>query len=114
MPALASLPSAWLTDVETPIGGMVAAASDTHLLLLEFAHRKMLDEQLARVRRALHCDPVRGESPVFDLLRRQLDEYFRAERRDFDIPLLTPGTPFQNRVWDELRRIPYGTTTSYM
>jgi AraC family transcriptional regulator of adaptative response/methylated-DNA-[protein]-cysteine methyltransferase len=104
---------AFLADIETPIGGMVAAATHTHLLLLEFAHRRMLEEQLARVRRALGCELVPGRSPVFDLLRQQLHEYFGCTRREFDLPLETPGTPFQTRVWDELRRIPHGTTTTY-
>src|SRR4051812_47062734 len=103
---MASLPSrAFLTDIETPIGDMVAAANGTHLLLLEFAHRRMLEEQLARVRRALSCELVPGDSPVFELLREQLHEYFMGTRREFDLPLETPGTPFQTRVWDELRRI---------
>lgn len=92
---------------------MVAVASETHLLLLEFSHRRRLDEQLARVRRALGCELARGSSPVFDALRSQLSHYFRGERREFDLPLLVPGTPFQTRVWAELRRIPHGATTTY-
>jgi AraC family transcriptional regulator of adaptative response/methylated-DNA-[protein]-cysteine methyltransferase len=102
-----------VTEVETPIGEMVAVASDAHLLLLEFARRRMLDTQLERVRRAIGCDFVDGESPIVERLRDQLDEYFRGARREFDVPIYAPGTPFQMRVWDELRRIPIGTTTSY-
>jgi methylated-DNA-[protein]-cysteine S-methyltransferase len=45
--------------------------------------------------------------------RRQLAEYFASARRDFDLPLAADGTPFQHRVWDALRRIPYGETISY-
>ena len=44
---------------------------------------------------------------------RQLGEYFVGQRRDFDLPLRLAGTPFQQRVWDELNRIPYGETISY-
>jgi AraC family transcriptional regulator of adaptative response/methylated-DNA-[protein]-cysteine methyltransferase len=104
---------AFVADIETPIGTMVATASETHLLLLEFSHRRMLDTQLDRVRRALTCEFERGESPVFGIVRAQLDEYFAGERREFDIPLHVPGTPFQTRVWNELQKIPSGTTTSY-
>ena len=104
---------AFVADIETPIGTMVATASETHLLLLEFSHRRMLDTQLDRVRRALNCEFERGESPVFGTVRDQLGEYFAGERREFDIPLHVPGTPFQTRVWNELRKIPSGTTTSY-
>lgn len=92
---------------------MIAAASDSHLLLFEFPHRRMIDTQLDRVRRAHHCELEPGESPVFDMLRRQLEEYFRGERRDFTVPMHVPGTPFQERVWTALQRIPSGTTTSY-
>jgi O-6-methylguanine DNA methyltransferase len=104
---------AYVADIETPIGSMVATATDTHLLLLEFSHRRMLETQLERVRRALDCDFERGESPIFSTLRAQLAEYFAGERRDFDVPIHVPGTPFQSRVWSELRKIPSGTTTTY-
>jgi AraC family transcriptional regulator of adaptative response/methylated-DNA-[protein]-cysteine methyltransferase len=101
------------TEIDTPIGEMLAAANDTHLLLFEFPHRRMIDTQLDRVRRAVGCELVPGDSPVFAQLRSQLDEYFRGERRDFTIPLHVPGTPFQTRVWNALQRIPSGTTTTY-
>ncbi len=45
--------------------------------------------------------------------KRQLLEYFDGTRRGFDLPLAPAGTAFQRRVWDELRRIPYGETISY-
>ncbi|MCW3049773.1 MAG: ogt [Solirubrobacterales bacterium] len=44
---------------------------------------------------------------------RQLGEYFAGARTAFDLPLRAAGTAFEQRVWDELRRIPYGETTSY-
>jgi methylated-DNA-[protein]-cysteine S-methyltransferase len=46
-------------------------------------------------------------------LRAELNAYFRGELRTFTVPLDVRGTPFQLRVWDELRRIPYGETRSY-
>jgi len=101
------------TEIETAIGTMLAAASDTHLVLFEFPHRRMIDTQLDRVRRAVGGELVPGQSPVFDILRTQLDEYFAGRRRDFTVPLHAPGTPFQMRVWTELQRIPSGTTTTY-
>jgi AraC family transcriptional regulator of adaptative response/methylated-DNA-[protein]-cysteine methyltransferase len=99
--------------IETPIGEMIAAATDEHLLLFEFEHRTMFEKQLALVRRVTGGDLEAGESPVFSTLRAQLDEYFRADRQEFTVPLLVPGTPFQTTVWDALQRIPCGTTTSY-
>src|SRR5947209_7557144 len=43
----------------------------------------------------------------------QLEEYFRGERKAFDLQLAPRGTRFQLDVWDELQRIPYGSTISY-
>jgi methylated-DNA-[protein]-cysteine S-methyltransferase len=43
----------------------------------------------------------------------QLTEYFAGQRREFDLPLKLAGTPFQQRVWQELACIPYGVTITY-
>jgi methylated-DNA-[protein]-cysteine S-methyltransferase len=43
----------------------------------------------------------------------QIDEYFRGRRTEFDLPLRMRGTGFQRRVWEALREVPYGETTSY-
>jgi AraC family transcriptional regulator of adaptative response/methylated-DNA-[protein]-cysteine methyltransferase len=101
------------TEVDTPIGAMLAAATETHLVLFEFPHRRMIGTQLDRVRREIHGELAPGDSPVFATLRSQLDEYFAGRRREFSVPMHAPGTAFQMRVWDALRRIPCGTTTSY-
>ncbi len=50
---------------------------------------------------------------VLDEARRQLDEYFAGERREFDLPLRLEGTPFQRQVWDALRSVGYGETVTY-
>ncbi len=49
----------------------------------------------------------------FAAVREQLAEYFAGERQQFDVPLKMVGTPFQRRVWQELVRIPFGTTITY-
>ena len=65
-----------------------------------------------------------GRAPVFDdasdsdrerlgIAIEQLDQYFAGERTVFELPLDYAGTPFQRSVWNELRGIPYGTTTTY-
>jgi methylated-DNA-[protein]-cysteine S-methyltransferase len=53
------------------------------------------------------------EHPVLNEVARQLTEYFRGDRRAFQLPLHLGGTPFQKEVWQALRRIPYGHTSSY-
>jgi methylated-DNA-[protein]-cysteine S-methyltransferase len=49
----------------------------------------------------------------FEEVVEQLQSYFRGERRDFDLQLEAGGTPFQARVWNALKEIPYGETVSY-
>ena len=46
-------------------------------------------------------------------VRAQLAEYFAGDRTDFDLPLAPAGTPFQLRVWEALKQIPYGETRCY-
>ncbi|MDR2879530.1 MAG: methylated-DNA--[protein]-cysteine S-methyltransferase [Fusobacteriales bacterium] len=52
-------------------------------------------------------------SEVLDEALKQMNEYFYGERKKFDLPLYFEGTEFQKSVWNELRKIPYGTTVSY-
>ena len=52
--------------------------------------------------------------PVVAQSASQLDEYFRAERKVFELALAPAGTDFQKKVWAQLLKIPYGETVSYM
>ena len=65
-------------------------------------------------RHGRQVDPAWVEDPAaFRGVGRQLDEYFDGTRTTFDLPLAPAGTTFQHRVWDELARIPRGTTITY-
>ncbi len=99
--------------VESPLGPLELAASDAGLCLLEFSDRRALPGELARLEARFGSPPVAGEHPVLAAAATQLSEYFAGARRDFDLPLDLAGTAFQRKVWDELLRIPYGTTLSY-
>ena len=50
----------------------------------------------------------------FQEVRRQLEAYFAGKLKVFDVPLAPQATPFQAKVLDELLKIPYGETCSYM
>jgi len=101
-----------LCTIKTPIGPMLAGATRDAIVLCDFANRPMIGVQLASVRRRIG-PTSEGNSPLLDRLASQMDEYFAGARREFDLPIDMPGSAFQERVWDELRRIPYGTTISY-
>lgn len=102
-----------VTRIPTPLGPMVAAATDEALCLLEFADRRMLPTQLGRLTRYVPGVPTPGDNDVLRGVAAQLGEYFEGSRRSFDVPLHVPGTAFQERVWRELRTIPPGETVSY-
>ena len=40
-------------------------------------------------------------------------QYFQGKRREFDLPFAPKGTPFQQKVWNELAKVPYGTVVTY-
>lgn len=58
-------------------------------------------------------DAIKKETPAIMEAFRQLSDYFDGELKTFDLPLKPEGTPFQLKVWEALRTIPYGETRSY-
>jgi AraC family transcriptional regulator of adaptative response/methylated-DNA-[protein]-cysteine methyltransferase len=101
------------TRILTPLGPMLAGATDDGICLLEFVDRRMLETQISRLSKLLNARVVPGSHRHFVTLNQQLDEYFSGRRKTFDIPLTLPGTPFQKKVWAGLQAIPYGCTRSY-
>lgn len=102
-----------LTRLTSPLGPLVAGASDEALVLLEFADRRALPTQIRTLARRLRAQFVPGRSAVLDRLRLELEAYFAGELQRFSLPLLAPGTPFQESVWRALQELPPGTTCSY-
>lgn len=97
-------------DMDSPIGRLRLIAAGEELVGIWFEHGR--DAQR-------HADSANAEallpgtSPVLERTRQQLEEYFRGERREFDLPLAPEGTEFQRRVWQRLLKIEYGATTTY-
>jgi AraC family transcriptional regulator, regulatory protein of adaptative response / methylated-DNA-[protein]-cysteine methyltransferase len=102
-----------LKRIETPLGTMLTCATNQGICLLEFADRKMVETELKSIAKLLNATIIQGNNVYFELLEKQLNEYFTGDRKKFDIPLHTPGTDFQNKVWTALQNIPYGQTQSY-
>ncbi len=101
-----------IRHIDTPIGPMTLGATEGAVVLADFSERPMMAAQRATVRRRFGPMTEAG-SDLLDETERQLDDYFAGARREFDLPIDAPGSPFQERVWAELRRIPFGTTISY-
>jgi AraC family transcriptional regulator of adaptative response/methylated-DNA-[protein]-cysteine methyltransferase len=101
------------TIIETPIGEMVAGATKDGICLLEFSDRKTLSTQMEEIAGLLETTIIEGSNRHLRMLKRQLKEYFKGKRMEFSLHLLTPGTEFQQAVWKELLKIPYGSTRTY-
>lgn len=99
--------------IPTPLGPMVAGVTDEGLCLLEFADRRMLETQMKKLTKYLNATIIPGEHPLLDQVELQLKAYFSGECKTFDLPLVTPGTAFQQEVWKTLMTIPVGRTRSY-
>lgn len=90
--------------VQSPVGRILLAGNARALTHLSFQDG----------RHPIDPDPrwTYAEKP-FQRPMRQLNEYFSGKRKRFTIHLAPKGTPFQQRVWQALRTIPYGRTSSY-
>ncbi|MBO9732779.1 MAG: bifunctional transcriptional activator/DNA repair protein Ada [Chitinophaga sp.] len=102
-----------ITRLETPLGTMFACAVAQGICLLEFTDRKMLETELKSLAKLLNANIIQGANPHFDILQQQLEEYFAGSRKTFTVPLYSPGTPFQQSIWEVLQTVAYGTTSSY-
>jgi len=102
-----------VTRILTPLGPMLAGATEEGICLLEFVDRRMLETQIKRLKKIFDAEFIPGENKHIDELNKQLKEYFEGKRKDFDLQLVIDGTDFQQKVWKELQKIPFGKTRSY-
>jgi AraC family transcriptional regulator, regulatory protein of adaptative response / methylated-DNA-[protein]-cysteine methyltransferase len=102
-----------IIKIETPLGEMVAGSTDEGICLLEFTDRRMLPTEYKDLERLLKTTLEDGENRHIKTLKKQLKEYFDGRRKEFSIPLVTPGSEFQQAVWKELQNIQFGSTRSY-
>ncbi len=82
---------------ETPIGYLTIGDNGEAITKIQFGKAENQGE----------------ESPLAKKAYKQLEEYFQGKRTQFDLPLQPQGTEFQKKVWQELCKIPYGSTCSY-
>jgi methylated-DNA-[protein]-cysteine S-methyltransferase len=91
--------------LSSPLGDIALRAEDDALTGVYFVGQKYFPGLVM-----VHDNAV---PRVVRMAQEQLTEFFRGERRVFDVPFQVRGTPFQEQVWRELARIPYGEVLSY-
>ncbi len=97
----------------SPDGILIIGSYEGKICLCDWENGTRHDKIVARLCQRLNAVAVEAKSEATQLALSQLDEYFSGKRHAFSIPILSIGTDFQCRVWEELRHIPYGTTISY-
>jgi AraC family transcriptional regulator of adaptative response/methylated-DNA-[protein]-cysteine methyltransferase len=102
-----------VSRITTPLGPMIACATDGALCLLEFTDRRMMERQMLRIQKHLKAVFVPGTNSILEQTAHELDAYFRGDLRGFTVPLEIVGSEFQRSVWQKLQEIPYGKTASY-
>ena len=83
---------------KSPIGILEIVCEDNKLITLKINKNKQAEN---------------NDSDLIKNIKSQLDEYFSGKRKNFDIRINPQGTVFQQKVWYELQKIPYGQTMSY-
>ena len=91
---------------DSPVGPLLLAGNQDALHVLSFG--------VGSRRREIDAKWQPDTKGVLTNIRRELDEYFAGRLKQFSTPVAFNGTQFQNTVWRELRRIPYGETISYL
>jgi len=91
---------------DSPVGPLLLAGDSAALHVLAFG--------IGSRPREVDADWLPDTKGVLKNVRKELDQYFAGRLTKFATPLAFNGTPFQNAVWRELTRIPYGETISYL
>ncbi|HVJ31852.1 MAG TPA: methylated-DNA--[protein]-cysteine S-methyltransferase [Terriglobia bacterium] len=94
--------------IPSPFGPMTALV-DEHGRLTRLAFPGEVESPRWRV----DMNAIIWDDQAITLINRQIDAYFAGKRRDFDLPLAPQGTPFQQKMWAALQRIPFGSSLSY-
>ncbi|MCO5275222.1 MAG: methylated-DNA--[protein]-cysteine S-methyltransferase [Flavobacteriales bacterium] len=96
-----------------PFGELLLGSYNNELCLCDWRYRRMRSTIDARIQRDLQAEYAESISPVIEQAKAQLNAYFAGERTTFNLPLRFVGTDFQQRVWQALLAVPFGSTMSY-
>ena len=97
----------------SPCGELILASVGDDLCLCDWNEMPCAERNKLRVSRYMKAEFKIETSPILELAKKQLNEYFTGIRKIFNIPLRPIGTDFQKKVWHALLEIPYGETKSY-
>ena len=98
--------------INTILGPMIAISDQEELYLLEFTNKRGLAKEIEKLRKKTAIIP--GNTKPISMIKQELELYFAGKLKVFKTPLHIMGSPFQNKAWNALMKIPYGHTRSYL
>jgi methylated-DNA-[protein]-cysteine S-methyltransferase len=98
----------------TAFGELILGSFQGKLCLCDWRFRKMRERVDARIKSLLDANYVLQTDDLITQTEIELNEYFKGKRQKFDVPVLLVGTDFQQGVWQQLQKVPYGETASYL
>lgn len=99
--------------IYTPLGQMIAIASEHHLYLLNFTDQPNLDHKIKKLAQIMQTSIAPGENKILSLIQAELAQYFDGKLTSFKTPCQFLGTAFQQQTWHVLKQISYAQTISY-
>ncbi len=108
------MPPVSIQYFKSPFGELILGSFGDELCVCDWRYRKMRAEIDERICKGLSAEYREEHSPVVEQAILQLNEYFQKSRKVFELPFLLVGTEFQKQVWDELQKIPFGQTITYL
>ncbi|WP_433735704.1 bifunctional transcriptional activator/DNA repair enzyme AdaA [Pseudomonas putida] len=101
------------TRLTTPLGPMIAMAERRGLVLLEFLDQSSLSREIEVLQNRHGYAVAPGHNRHLRQIEEELAAYFAGKLTEFNVALHMPGSEFSCQVWAELKKIPYGQTTTY-
>lgn len=98
----------------SPVGELIIGSFGENLCLCDWRYRNMRSTVDNRLKSFYNAEFKEGSSAIIEKTISQLEEYFSGSRKVFELPLNFAGTDFQLQVWNELVKIPFGKTRSYL
>lgn len=103
----------YITHYHAPPGTLLLGDYHGRLCLCDWENRTTRKRTDHSVQKHLNATYKEGTSVLARTAIPQLEDYFSGQRQTFTVPLILAGTPFQQKVWEAIRNIPYGMTITY-
>ncbi|TRX61677.1 methylated-DNA--[protein]-cysteine S-methyltransferase [Carboxylicivirga sp. M1479] len=98
----------------SPFGELILGSYQEQLCLCDWRFRKMRESIDKRICKGLNTTYKKGNSAVIEQTIKQLEAYSQKELKEFELPILFIGSDFQKTVWNELLKVQYGHTQTYL